>query len=727
MIRSQTLPSFTSTYIDAWDATHAFQQAAAAPPQTHTHPHPQSFAMQRSHSAANIFDKDSDASRYDKRRKMRYSSPPPEEIEHLQLQLVPPLPQPYNQTLSYPQPSLHPSVGLFFFLARQHTRILTRPSILFLLLSQLVQASNSSIRSNAQLPPRPLSAQPMFHAAAAAASANKRKADHLQIDIPHARSVSPAPPTFYSHKSLQQEDDDNDDEDAAEDDSAPSSPADAADDRQTTAAPAAHRPEAPTRRSSRHKADEDGFSSSTSEYNPDGTTPARASSASNNNTKRPQPHKQGKKKASKKAAALMSDPEYAVTSSVPPPRLVNNKKPDNGSKPSYSYAALIGQAILSSDHKLLSLNDIYCFIMVNYTYFKKDVAGWQNSIRHNLSLNPSFMKVARSAANPGKGSLWTVKPGDEELFANGGYIKRAAMQRTGSQTAPPPGGPSSPAASEPDAQSPEPSQPPSSSAAIDVASNPAPSRRPSSVVSAAPVEDVFRASKSATPELAHAPNSGLAPAQNVASSERDAEAETDSQAESDSEAPPPSAPLPRDVFQHVPQQQQQQQQSAPEDATLPPRHTGPLPVRRQSIEPSKTEGAGPPSHSALGAPVDLEGSSSLKRTFKAPQTAELADAEPEPTLSRPVEEEMSMHRRALFNSPAQRLRSPRRNSLSGIPTYDYAQLGSCTPGDNRFKTFGTPAQRSPAVFNSPAYYFSSEAYGDPNGKSHFSSFFGIRL
>lgn len=94
---------------------------------------------------------------------------------------------------------------------------------------------------------------------------------------------------------------------------------------------------------------------------------------------------------------------------------------------SVSYAGLIGQAIKSSSDMRLSLSEIYEWISCTYPFFEKGDRGWQNSIRHNLSLNKSFLKIERENNMPGKGGWWGIKTGHEDRFQNGLY--NAAPQK----------------------------------------------------------------------------------------------------------------------------------------------------------------------------------------------------------------------------------------------------------------------------------------------------------
>lgn len=92
---------------------------------------------------------------------------------------------------------------------------------------------------------------------------------------------------------------------------------------------------------------------------------------------------------------------------------------DDGSKPPQSYAELIGMAILRAPNRRLTLAQIYKWISDNFSFYKASETGWQNSIRHNLSLNKNFVKQERPKDDPGKGNYWAIKPGEERPFLLG--------------------------------------------------------------------------------------------------------------------------------------------------------------------------------------------------------------------------------------------------------------------------------------------------------------------
>jgi len=112
-------------------------------------------------------------------------------------------------------------------------------------------------------------------------------------------------------------------------------------------------------------------------------------------------------------------------------------------RPPYSYVALIAMAIASAPGGRATLADIYRYISTCFPYFRlrgadPAVRRWQNSIRHNLSLNDCFVRVDRRRAPSvdgktsraaGNGGFWTLHPLCRNMFADGSLLRRARRFR----------------------------------------------------------------------------------------------------------------------------------------------------------------------------------------------------------------------------------------------------------------------------------------------------------
>ncbi|KAI9321496.1 fork head domain-containing protein, partial [Dichotomocladium elegans] len=120
--------------------------------------------------------------------------------------------------------------------------------------------------------------------------------------------------------------------------------------------------------------------------------------------------------------------QFIVSESFIPVSPDSVKPPRKRRRPPFSYSSLIAQAILESEDERMTLQEIYKWIMDKYpALYDANDTGWQNTIRHNLSLNQCFKKIPKvqmDGLGPhGKGGYWTVDPSYMEKFKNGSFAR----------------------------------------------------------------------------------------------------------------------------------------------------------------------------------------------------------------------------------------------------------------------------------------------------------------
>ncbi|GFR79011.1 forkhead box protein B1 [Elysia marginata] len=102
-------------------------------------------------------------------------------------------------------------------------------------------------------------------------------------------------------------------------------------------------------------------------------------------------------------------------------------KDRQGSSKVESYITLISKAILDSPERKLPISDIYAHIRKHNPGISTSQKSWQNTVRHNLSLNECFVKQVRKGK--GRGHYWMVHPACVDDFLKGNYRRRHARRR----------------------------------------------------------------------------------------------------------------------------------------------------------------------------------------------------------------------------------------------------------------------------------------------------------
>ncbi|CAJ0966418.1 unnamed protein product [Ranitomeya imitator] len=88
-------------------------------------------------------------------------------------------------------------------------------------------------------------------------------------------------------------------------------------------------------------------------------------------------------------------------------------------KPPYSFLDLIMMALENAPEKKLTSHQIFTYVVERFPFYRMDQAGWKNSIRHTLSVNNCFKRVARDKCIKGQGCYWTLDQSCTKIQNNG--------------------------------------------------------------------------------------------------------------------------------------------------------------------------------------------------------------------------------------------------------------------------------------------------------------------
>ena len=103
-------------------------------------------------------------------------------------------------------------------------------------------------------------------------------------------------------------------------------------------------------------------------------------------------------------------------------------------KPTATFATIIHRALTYLPRGRGTLGEVCNWVAGEWEWFRLNIdAGWQNSIRHNLSLNKAFLKVPRIPEDDpeSKGSVWIIDPEEGPLFEE--KQRRDALKSAGKE------------------------------------------------------------------------------------------------------------------------------------------------------------------------------------------------------------------------------------------------------------------------------------------------------